>query len=324
MSSLFQNSYYIAINVNSILYGVELVLYFQTVSLLLRGGRSKMTRSDKFFIGFSTALLILVTIYMATEAVFGEEMWIVNANIPGGPAAYFEANAAIWYQTWGTTASVALNWLADGFMMYRCFIVWNDYRIVIFPGILYLGTWALGILNLWASGSPGSNFFAGKAAHIVLAYYSLTVGLTIVMTGLICGRIIAQARHVKAVFGHEGARTYTNAAAVIVESSLLYAAAGIASIVTTGLDSDTSVLLGTFFGMFSCISPQLLILRVVSGRVWTRGTSTVLSTWVPGTSAAMTGSQTAHGGSNSEVALQSLSKDRILVSTATIHESKFV
>lgn len=82
---------------------------------LLRRDRKK-TNMEKFFIAFSTALLLLITINISTTAVFGEEMWIVHATFPGGPAAWFAANVNIWYQTLGTTSVVALNCLADGLM----------------------------------------------------------------------------------------------------------------------------------------------------------------------------------------------------------------
>ncbi|OCH85522.1 hypothetical protein OBBRIDRAFT_739746 [Obba rivulosa] len=322
MSSLFQNCYYIGISVNAILYGVELVLYFQTMSLLLKRDRRRMSKSDKFFAYYSTALLVLITIYMSTEAVFGEEMWIVHASDPGGPAAYFEMNASIWYQTWGTASGVVLNWLNDGLMIYRCFVIWNNYRIVVIPGIIYVATWGLGILEIWASGSPGANFFAGNAARIVLAYFSTTVGLNVLTTTLICVRILAQARRVQELLGSGGGHAYTNATALIVESALPYSLGGIAAIVSMGLNSDTSVLMGSFYIMFACISPQLLILRVLSGRVWTRGTTTTLPAFAAApASIGLTGSQTTQGVADSGVALEDFSKDRILVSTT--HESKY-
>lgn len=94
--------------------GIELILYGMTMKVLLKNKRK--TRSDKFFMFFSSALLVLITIFVATEAVFGEEMWIVNANYPGGQAAYLGAYAAVWYQTLGTASSFVLNLLADGLM----------------------------------------------------------------------------------------------------------------------------------------------------------------------------------------------------------------
>ncbi|EMD31813.1 hypothetical protein CERSUDRAFT_100042 [Gelatoporia subvermispora B] len=115
---LFSTSYYIGLNVNAVLYGVELVLYFQTMGLLFRDGRAKMTTSDQFFACFSTALLSLVTLttHISIEAIFGREMWIVFSKNPRGPAVYSEENASIWYQTWGTASGVVLNWLTDGLM----------------------------------------------------------------------------------------------------------------------------------------------------------------------------------------------------------------
>ncbi|KAJ2968231.1 hypothetical protein NUW54_g13280 [Trametes sanguinea] len=99
--ALFQNAYYIGNNFNAILYGIGLVLYYQIVRIMLNP-KHKQARSDKFFLFFSTALLCLNTVFVATEAVFGEEMWIVNANYPGGQDAYLDDFASVWYQTLGT------------------------------------------------------------------------------------------------------------------------------------------------------------------------------------------------------------------------------
>ena len=94
------------------LTGVELVLYGMTMNELV-SRRKKWTRTDKVYMAFSTALLVLITIYMSTEAVFGEEMWIVNQNTPGGPLGFLVENADIWYQTMGTGACVLLTVFSD-------------------------------------------------------------------------------------------------------------------------------------------------------------------------------------------------------------------
>ena len=79
--------------------------------------KHKRVPSDKWFVLFASILLFLNTVFVATEAVFGEEMWIVNANYPGGMNAYLEDFASVWYQTFGTAASILLNLLADGLMV---------------------------------------------------------------------------------------------------------------------------------------------------------------------------------------------------------------
>lgn len=75
------------------------------------------TRADRFLIGFSTVLLALNTIYWTTQAYFGEQMWIVHADYPGGMDAYLAANVAVWYQTWGTAAVTISNLMADALMV---------------------------------------------------------------------------------------------------------------------------------------------------------------------------------------------------------------
>lgn len=75
------------------------------------------TRADRFLIGFSTVLLALNTIYWTTQAYFGEQMWIVHADYPGGMDAYLADNVAVWYQTWGTAAVTISNLMADALMV---------------------------------------------------------------------------------------------------------------------------------------------------------------------------------------------------------------
>ncbi|KAI0631478.1 hypothetical protein C8Q77DRAFT_139543 [Trametes polyzona] len=268
MSSLFQNAYYLAINFNAILYGVELVLYGMTMNALFNH-RKHWTRTDKFYLAFSTALLVLITIYMSTEAVFGEEMWIVHGSDPGGPAAFLGANANIWYQTMGTTASVVLNMFSDALLIYRMYVVWTSYRVIAFPCFLYVATIALGIIELYASGKPNANFFVGTAAQLGVAYYTSTIALNVLATGVICARLAYLGRALDAA-PSAAVRRYTGTLPIVVESALPYSLAGFAFLVAYGLQSDSSILFGAFYGMFTCISPQLIVLRVVTGKAWTK------------------------------------------------------
>lgn len=133
-NAFFQNSFYVGNNFNWILYGmcsvvtdpstfldksiagVELVLYAQTMYIYTTSS-STHKRSSRFFMCFSTALLILVTIFVSVQSVFGQEMWIVNANFPGGSAAYVATYASVWYQTMGTASSVVLQLMSDGLLV---------------------------------------------------------------------------------------------------------------------------------------------------------------------------------------------------------------
>ncbi|KAI0631488.1 hypothetical protein C8Q77DRAFT_1074560 [Trametes polyzona] len=275
-NAIFQNCYYVGNNFNAILYGIELVLYFASVTVILKK-KDKSNVDRRFFLYFSTALLLMITIYVAVQAVFGEEMWIVHADYPGGSAQYLADNAAVWYQTLGSAASIVLNLMSDGLLIYRCYVVWGDVRIVIVPFILYLGTAALGILTCYVSGTPNSNFFVGRAAQIALSYSTVVIGLNVLVSTLICVRILARARQMRGVLGEDIVQTYTGAAALIVESALPYTLFGIAYVVSLGLNSPTSILFLSIYVMFTCVSPQMIILRVLMGRAWSREAGATLT-----------------------------------------------
>jgi len=270
--AFFQNSYYVSVNIGCILYGVELMLYFTTMKRLYKN-KHHGRLSYKFFMFFSTAALILITIYQSTESYFGQEMWIINANYPGGQAAYMATYANVWYQTMGTASTVVLSAMADGLLIYRCFVLWGDYRVIAVPCLLWLASLTLGILDVYTSGVPDSDYFSGNAQKFGLAYMSVAIGTNMTVTSIICSRILYFARYVNGGLGRTASRPYTGTVAIIVESALPFSLAGIASLVAYGLNSGISVVFLGIYTLFMCISPQMLILRVCSGEAWTRETT---------------------------------------------------
>ena len=95
---------------------MQLVVYFLTVRVML-SRKHKHAPSDKFFLLFTTIILLLNTVFVATEAAFGEEMWIVHVDYPGGSGQYLADHAAVWYETLGSAASIALNLMSDGLLV---------------------------------------------------------------------------------------------------------------------------------------------------------------------------------------------------------------
>lgn len=138
-------------------------------------------------------------------------------------------------------------------------------RIIIFPCIIYVATLgksqlnhassmratvfaALGILLLYSSGSPSADFFSGLSVKFGLSYYSLTIGLNIILTCLILGRIIYLS---KAVYVPQKKSSLHKYISIIVESALPYSIAGIAWLVSYGLESDIQIFFGGLYAMFT-------------------------------------------------------------------------
>jgi hypothetical protein len=116
-----------------------------------------------------------------------------------------------------------------------------------------------GILDLITSGSPNGNFYEGLAARVGLVYFSLTIGLNVITTCLICGRIMFYARRVRNHLDLEVSMAYFTTVAIVVESALPYTLFGIAFLVSFGLDSDTSILFLSLYGMFTVSDDGYLV-----------------------------------------------------------------
>jgi hypothetical protein len=215
---------------------------------------------------------MLWTIALACNAVFGQNAWIDHRDVEGGPAAYIGANISAVYNTVGTTAGVMMNFLGDGLLIYRCYVIWNSWKIIIFPTFVYLGALSMSILLIFESAQPGANFFVGHAVDFGVPYLSLTIGLNIIVTTLICGRLMHLRREIGKVLGPSHAKMYTSIIAILVESAALFTAFGIAYVIIYARKSQSEFALVQVWGDFCGISPQLIILRIAMGHGWTKDT----------------------------------------------------
>ncbi|KAG8221478.1 hypothetical protein J3R82DRAFT_1691 [Butyriboletus roseoflavus] len=246
---IFQNALYVGINLQDILYGVELVLYFWTIhSLLTQQGEHK--KSDMFYAIFSTVILLMITIWVFTQAILGEKMWLLDADSPNGRDANRSADFEVWYVDLGTTAIAVTQLMTDALMIHRCRMLWNSYRVIIVPSILWVGTLeVLGILLIWATSTYGGNFFQGVASQLGLAYYTVSVFLTAMLTWMICYRLVRHGRKIKEDLGSEYASPYFAIVALVVESMFPCTLSGIAFLISFGLRSQQSVFFSFVFVM---------------------------------------------------------------------------
>ena len=245
------------------------------------------SKKDVFFLVFSTSLLICATIGLATNCVFGEEWWISHQDYPGGSEQWFVDNAAVWYETWGTTASILAQLLADAFLVgqsdanhsvdfdesyqiYRCLVLWNNFLFILLPCLIWLGSLgqypmalrivlcsyilALGIMTLYYSGVSGGDNFAGLAQVATTACLACTMTINVSMTALIVGRILHFAYTTGKLLPQGNTRQYFSIATIVVESALLNTAFGLMYLVSSAIGSNLSGLFMCFYTMFTvCI-----------------------------------------------------------------------
>ncbi|KAJ7593434.1 hypothetical protein C8J56DRAFT_779396 [Mycena floridula] len=236
-------------------------------------------RPRRMYLIIGAMILALITVVVFTDGLFIQFMFIDNNRDPLG---YLAANSSVWWQTMGTGANQLANLLGEGLLIFRCYIIWNsDWRIIVFPLILYLASMSMAITMLIQSAKPGSNFFRGSTVNFGILWAVMSVALNIVVTGLIAVRIF-RARNASRKFieDREGEKMYTNIAAIIIESALPFSLFGIVFAVTYGKDLAEGPAFLFVWAVFSGLSPQFIIFRVACG-------STVVGSIVTGAATSL-------------------------------------
>lgn len=93
-------------------------MYFTAMHRLVRAKRRKRLAGSRTFLAiFSTALFILVTIDISTNAVWGEQMWITSRDKPGGVPGFLATEIAVWYETLSSTSVVVMIFMGDALLV---------------------------------------------------------------------------------------------------------------------------------------------------------------------------------------------------------------
>ncbi|KAF9562250.1 hypothetical protein CPC08DRAFT_797506 [Agrocybe pediades] len=269
--TVFEHSYYIGNYMSGILYGVELVMYFLTLQGLFRKGNRNSVKSKRFFTIYSTVLLLLLTIDISANAVWGEQMWITFRDSAGGVPAFLATQTSDWYETMGSTSVVIMVFLGDALLLYRLFILYGtSFFVIALPALAYLAAFALAIIELVIAGKPGGNFFHGHAINFGVPYYTITIAFNIFVTFAIVYRLLKLGKAVSRALGPESANVYTNTSAMLIESAAPYSIFGIMFLIPYALGHGTAISFGQVWAKIACLSPQLIVLRVVTGKAWVR------------------------------------------------------
>ena len=259
--------------------GIELGLYFKTVHVFLTRRRERW-KCDIFYAVVSTMMLILITMRVASEGVYGQKMWLVDRDYPGGPLAYGVAHASDAYMDLGAAAVVVLQQMAGAlmvrcandwsnmtsietyplsFQIYRCQVVWGNVRAIVVPSILWLANLgayrsatlcdaslmfaepALGILVSWGAATLWTSILvSGFSGRIGLAYTIISVTLNATLTCMIWYRLTSHARTAKKCHGDDDGIAIDG---LVVESALPYTLSGVVFLISYAVGSQIGIAL---------------------------------------------------------------------------------
>lgn len=111
----------------------------------------------------------------------------------------------------------------------------------------------MAILSVIASAIPGSTFFEGTAVSFGVPWIAISAGFNLMMTSLICYRIIRMRFQLRMFMEPEVKQMYTGVVAILVESALPLSIVGIIFAVLLGINQPYAVMVsGIWVGLVVC------------------------------------------------------------------------
>jgi len=257
-------------------FGMVLVLYLQALSFLLR----KDWRREWPLLIFTSLLFICAALLFSGSTVLIVNAFVNNRAFPDGPASYARLEFRVPAVIMGNSAFPIQSWLADSYLIYRCYVVYSrQLWITVFPSLLLLGSLVTGIFVISNETEPNSSFWATTSVNFAIPYFSLTIALNVIVTLLIIGKLLWARRTSRKLLGpNSSSSVYTSISAMLIESAALNFCTSIAFLVPYARGDTVSVVFQEIAAYNSIVSTLLIMVRVAQGRAWTAKTTNELST----------------------------------------------
>ncbi|KIM65740.1 hypothetical protein SCLCIDRAFT_89285, partial [Scleroderma citrinum Foug A] len=155
-----------------------------------------------------------------------------------------------------------MEWFMQALLFHRCFIIFGGAKYVAIPmGVLFLTMVVLSILVL--AEASGAVYYNIKSQ---LAFLCIEVGMSVIYTLLVVGRLLRYRRRMESFVSKEHLRIYDEVMMMVLESAALYSILGIIFIISFALHSYISNLVFLAISHVQAIAQLFIIIRVAQGR----------------------------------------------------------
>jgi len=260
--------------ISAIFYGIVIVLFFQCVATLLDPANRRKEGIKRWgLIAYTVVMFSFVTVYTAMSSDILSISFIDNRQFPGvgdtlppGPIGY---EYSIYSKAISLIPNIMFlfnNWLADGLLLYRCYILYGmNIWVVALPCLLCLSSVVMGIMLVYQTSRPDSKIWTSLAVNYGLGYFSISLSLNILLTLMIVTRLILHTRNIMGA----PARVYRAIITMLIESSALYAVNSLLFVGPWGAGNHAADIFLPILAQTQVIAPLLIIQRVANRRALT-------------------------------------------------------
>lgn len=267
--------------IGAIFYGIVIVLFFQCMGALLDPVNRNREGIRWGLVAYTATSFSLVTIFTAMNLDVQSISYIDNRDFPGNDAL---PPGPLGYQTLIYSKAISVvpnlmfllnNWLADGLLVYRCYVIYaKNYWVIAFPCLTYLASLAMGIMLIYQTSQPDSSIWNSVAINFGVTYFSISISLNILLTLLIVVRLVLHSKNIRSAMGAPAGASglYKAIITVLIESSALYAVNSILFVAPWSVKSHVADIFLPILAETQVIAPLLIIRRVADQSALTSNT----------------------------------------------------
>lgn len=228
-------------------------------------------------------LLYVCVIFIAGTMYTASVTWVMiyptleYPLYPGGPLGWDLLHYSHPVINLGNAAFTMTAWFSDGFMLYRCYVVYCQvsrvWVVLAIPGLLYLTSIATGILLLTQTSHPQSSIFS--QVNFGLTHLSIIASLHILLTLLVSIRLLSYRLRIKKLMGEDSRSlsVYTSITTILIESSALYSTFALLFLIPFAMGHPLSQFALPLLGQVQVISPLLVSYRITQKTAWSVDTT---------------------------------------------------
>jgi len=248
---------FLALILETLLYGVFCVLFVASISVIVR--RRGASVNSRLLVTISV-IWILSTLHWILDVIRGVQAFVELER--GGALQYF-LDLSNPLQAAKTAVYVTLTLVGDGFLIFRCFMVWGArWYMIIVPAMLLCGTGVggYGATYEFSKAAPGAEVFLPAIVPWITSFISLTLCTNVVCTCLIAIRILRIGNGVRNTVATQNLSL--NALTVLAESAALYSGSVLSLMITYLLDSNAQYTVLDLTAPLIGITFSIIVIRV--------------------------------------------------------------
>ncbi|KAG7444656.1 uncharacterized protein BT62DRAFT_218593 [Guyanagaster necrorhizus] len=247
----------------TVFYGVNLVLYFCCLHVLIR----RRTSTSWVLLGAATVQFVLSTVHIAAGLRSMIEGFIWSNQVPEGSYYYWEdMTRPVYILQEATTVTNCL--IGDSILVWRLYVIW-DKRILLclFPVSVVLAFGVCGYISVYRIShlSLSDVHMVDDVLNWLQATWSLSLVTQILVTTLIATRIWWLSRRALTRTSRKQSNPYMTVIWTVVESGGVYAFTAALMLAFFTQRSHVSTVMGDALGQISAIVPSLIIVRAGLG-----------------------------------------------------------